>query len=67
MTYAQMGKGISATEMERRMEVVVRMNKLWDKRNACEDKAEQKRIDKRIDSIRRAETSWMKEAAWFLY
>ena len=67
MTYAQMGKGVSATEMERRMEVIIRMNKLWDKRNACGNQAEQKRIDKRIDSIRRAETGWLKEVAWFLY
>ena len=67
MTYAQMAKGIAPAEMERRMGVVVRMNILWDKRNACEDKAKQKRIDKQIDSIRRAETSWLKEAAWFLY
>ena len=67
MTYAQIMKDVAAPEAERRMGVVVRMNILWDKRNACEDKAKQKRIDKQIDSIRRAETGWLKEAAWFLY
>lgn len=67
MTYAQMAKKTAPAEMERRMGVVTRMNVLWDKRNACEDKAKQKRIDKQIDSIRRAETSWLREVAWFLY
>lgn len=65
MTYAQMK--VDAQEMARRVEVITRINILGDKRNASSDKAEQKRIDKRIRQIARQETSWLKEAAFFLY
>ncbi len=65
MTYAQMK--VDGQEMARRLEVVTRMNILWDKRNACDDASKRKAYDRKIDKIRRQETSWLKEAAWFLY
>jgi len=67
MTFKQIFKGLDSAESERRMEVAVRMNILWDKLQKCDDKAKQKRISKQIDMIRRQETSWLKEAAFFLY
>ena len=67
MTFKQIFKGLDNIESERRMEVVVRMNILWDKLQKCDDNAKQKRIRKQIDTIRRQETSWLKEAAFFLY
>lgn len=67
MTFKQLFKGLDSAESERRMEVVVRMNILWDKLQGCEDAMKQKRIRKQIDTIRRQETNWLKEAAFFLY
>lgn len=67
MTFKQIFKGLDSAESDRRMEVVVRMNILWDKLQACEDAMKQKRIRKQIDTIRRQETNWLKEAAFFLY
>ena len=65
MTWAAMNCGTEETE--RRIAVCVRMNKLWNKRNRTEDKATQKRLDREIDRIRRAEAPWMKDAAYWLY
>ena len=45
----------------------MRMNKLWSKRNSTDDKATQKRLDREIDRIRRAEAPWLKDIAYWLY
>ena len=67
MTFAQAFQGADQNEVERRHQVVVKMNILWDKRNACEDESEKKRIDSKLKLIRRQEADWLKKAAWFLY
>lgn len=67
MTYAQLFKGLDQAEKDRRFGAIVKMNILWDKRNACQNADERKRIDKKIDTIRRKETQWLRNAAWFLY
>ena len=67
MTYAETFKDIETAERNRRMEIIVRLNKLWDKKQACVDEAKQKRIEKQINLVARQERSWMKEVAWFLY
>ena len=65
MTWAAMN--VSPVETERRQGVCVRMNKLWSKRNATEDKATQKRLDREIDRMRRQEAPWLKDIAYWLY
>ena len=67
MTFKQLFKGLDSAESERRMGIIVRLNILWDKLQKCDDEAKQKRIRKQIDTIRRQETGWMKDIAWFLY
>lgn len=67
MTIKEAMKGISTEEANRRMEAVDRMNILYNKKLACEDVNEQKKIDKRIKVIARQEQSWMKNVAFFLY
>lgn len=65
MTWAQMG--CSPEETTRRQDACMRMNKLWSKRNSTDDKATQKRLDREIDRIRRAEAPWLKDIAYWLY
>ena len=65
MTWAQMG--CTPAETTRRMEACERMNKLWRKRNSTDDKAKQKRLEREIDRIRRAEAPWLKNIAFWLY
>lgn len=65
MTWAQMK--VDPGETSRRQAVVVRMNLLWNKRNKTDDKQKQKRIDRELSRIRADESSWLKEAAFFLY
>ena len=67
MTYAQIMKDVDKAEIERRMTVIIRMNILWDRRNACEDATKRKALDKKINQLRRQETGWLKDAAYFLY
>lgn len=67
MTYAQIFKGVDNAEKTRRLEVVTKMNILWDRRNACLSADERKVFDKKLAKIKRQETEWLKEAAWFLY
>ena len=65
MTWAQMN--VSPAETERRQAVCVRMNKLWHKRNSTDDKAAQKRLDRELDRMRRAEAPWLRHIAYWLY
>lgn len=67
MTYSQVMKDVPASEQRRRMEVIMRMNILWDRMNACDDEAKRKALGKKINKLRRQETSWLKDAAYFLY
>lgn len=67
MTYAQIMKGVPAPEMKRRMEVIMRMNILWDRKQKCDDESKRKALQKKIDQLRRQETSWLKDIAFFLY
>lgn len=64
---AQVCNGCDAAETARRHAVVVRLNVLWDKKQKCDDPKKAKRIDKAIDLVRRQESPWLKEAAFFLY
>ena len=67
MAIKEIMKGISTEESIRRMKAVEKMNKLWDKKQVCEDSEEAKRIEKKIRLIARQERFWMKEVAFFLY
>ena len=67
MKISEIMNGIGTQEQERRMNVVNRMNILWGKKQACEDKEQVKQIEKKIRLIARQEQSWMKNAAFFLY
>lgn len=65
MTWAQMG--CTPAETQRRQEVCARMNTLWHKRNSTEDTAAQKRLDRKIEVIRRQEAPWLRNIAYWLY
>lgn len=67
MTYKEIFKGLDIIEKTRRLEVIEKMNKLWDCKNACLQDSDRKIFDKKIQRIVRREASWLKEAAWFLY
>ena len=67
MTIKEVMNGVSTQEQERRMEAIDRMNILWNKKQACEDKEQIKRLDKKIRLIARQEQSWLKNVAFFLY
>jgi hypothetical protein len=67
MKISEIMKGVSIEEQNRRMEAVEKMNKLWNKKQVCEDKTEIKRIEKKISQIARQEQFWMKNVAFFLY
>ena len=64
MTWAQMK--CDPAETSRRQDVVVRLNKLWDKRRDA-DPATLKKVDKAIRAIKAEESHWLKNAAYFLY
>ena len=64
MTFQQMK--CDPEEMARRIGVCERLNILWYKRQAA-DEQKVKRIDRRINEIRRQEAPWMKDVAFFLY
>ena len=64
MTWAQMN--VDPNETARRQAVAVRINKLFDKRQAA-DPDTAKRIDREFRAIKAAESHWLKEAAFFLY
>lgn len=53
-------------ELTRRQAVAVRINKLFDKRQAA-DTDTAKRIDREFRAIKAAESHWLKEAAYFIY
>lgn len=57
----------SPEEIQRRQEVCDRMNILYYRKQATDNEAKKKRIDRELVRIRRAEAPWMKEAAFFLY
>lgn len=65
MTYAQMG--CNPEETARRQGVVAKMNLLYDKSNATEDEKKRKRYKHSLDVIRRRESWWLREIAFFLY
>lgn len=67
MKISEIMKNVSTEEQERRMDAVNRMNILWNKKEACEDSAKVKRIEKQIKMIARQEQSWLKNIAFFLY
>ena len=64
MTWAQMK--CDPAETSRRQAVVVRLNKLWDKRRDA-DPETVKRIDREFRAIKGEESHWLKNAAYFLY
>lgn len=66
MTFSQAFKGADAAEVTRRHAVCVRLNKLWDKAQGA-DADTRKKVDREIKRIRREESFWLKEAAYFLY
>ena len=65
MTWAQMK--VDPAELSRRQAVAVRINRIWDKRNAAPDEKTRRRFDRQIGVIRKQEAHWLKEAAWFLF
>lgn len=65
MTWAAMKA--SPSELIRRQAACDRMNILYAKRNRTDDPATQKRLDREIDRIRRAEAPWLKDVAYWLY
>ena len=65
MTWAQMK--VDPAELSRRQAVAVRINRIWDKRNAAPDDKTRRRFDRQIGVIRKPEAGWLKEAAYFLY
>ena len=67
MTIKEAMKGVGTEESIRRMNAVNKMNKLWNKKQACENPDEIKRIEKQIKLIARQEQFWMKNVAFFLY
>ena len=67
MTYTQVCNGVDILEKTRRMEVVEKINILWDRKNACIAEADKKEFEKKIQRIVRREASWLKKSAWFLY
>lgn len=67
MKISEIMKGVGTEEQNRRMEAVEKMNKLWIKKQVCEDKTEIKKIEKKISQIARQEQFWMKNVAFFLY
>ena len=67
MTYAQAFKGIASEEAERRMEVIEKLNLIWDAKQKCEDELKLKLFDKKIKKIRNSEAEWLKEIAWFMF
>lgn len=66
MTFAQAFKGADPDEVTRRHAVCVRLNKLWDKAQAG-DEGTLWKVDREIRQIKREESHWLKEAAYFLY
>lgn len=64
MTWAQMK--CDPAEMSRRQDVVARLNKLWDKRQDA-DPETMRKVDKAIKAIKRDESDWLKNAAYFMY
>ena len=46
--------------------MVVRINKLWDKRQDA-DPATVKKIDREFRAIKASESHWLKNAAYFMY
>lgn len=67
MKISEIMKGVGTEEQNRRMEAVEKMNKLWIKKQVCEDSEKAKRIEKKIRLIARQEQFWMKNVAFFLY
>lgn len=65
MTWAAMN--CDPAELERRQVACNRINNLWNKRNRAEDEKTRKRIDRKIETIRRQEAPWLKDAAYWLY
>lgn len=54
-------------ERDRRIGVVEKINQIGDKITKCEIEKKVKKYKHEIDKIKADESSWMKEAAWFLY
>ena len=54
-------------ERDRRIEVVEKINQIGDKIAKCEIEKKVKKYKREIERIKADESSWMKEAAWFLY
>lgn len=54
-------------EMDRRLKVVERLNKLGSILPTITDKPKRNRIVREMKQIKSAESVWMKEVAWFLY
>lgn len=65
MTWAQLN--VSPEETLRRQEACSRLNVLWHKRERTEDRNAIKRIDRKIEVIRRQEAPWLKDIAYWLY
>ena len=54
-------------EMERRLMVAERINKLYEKISNCEDEKKKKRLKKQFATIKAEESYWLKKVAWFIY
>ena len=67
MKYSEIFKGLDIIEKTRRMEAVEKMNKLWDRKNACVNESDRQVFEKKIKRLVRQEASWLKDFAWFLY
>lgn len=65
MTFKAMG--CDPEETARRQGVCVRINLLYDRLTGCMDQAKRKRIEREMRQIKRDESGWLKEAAYFLY
>ena len=66
MTFKQAFKGADPVEVTRRHAVCVKPNKLWDKAQDGDEETLRK-VDREIRRIKRDESHWLKDAAYFLY
>ena len=67
MSIKEIMSGVNPEEIERRMKAVDQINRLWYKKQSCDDKNMIKRIEKKIGAIILQEQSWLKPVAYFLY
>jgi len=67
MKYTEIFKGLDIIEKTRRLDAIEKLNKLWDRKNACLQEADRKVFDKKIQRLVRHEAFWLKETAWFLF